>query len=218
MASSPLISRKHLKQALLFLMAVLVCFMFLFWFFSAKNTNQDLTGYEAYLEKAVGPKIQLGDWVLREGTGYESQLIKQLSGSHYSHIGVVSQVKPTIQLIHATTDDDPEHPNQVIVSSLAEFTQTKWANSWAIYRNTSLTPKQINESLHSLHQSLGQHFVIDVKENNPKYCTTIIYDSLPISMQSQLLWKQVSLTVMKGEILFPNAFIELKDTKLIYRN
>ena len=198
-------------------MAVLVCFMFLFWFFSAKNTNQDLTGYEAYLEKAVGPKIQLGDWVLREGTGYESQLIKQLSGSHYSHIGVVSQVKPTVQIIHATTDDDPEHPNQVIVSSLAEFTQTKWANSWAIYRNTSLTPKQINESLHSLHQSIGQHFEIDVKENNPKYCTTIIYDSLPISMQSQLLWKQVSLTVMKGEILFPNAFIELKDTKLIYR-
>ena len=75
-------------------MAVLVCFMFLFWFFSAKNTNQDLTEYEAYLEKAVGSKIQLGDWVLREGTGYESQLIKQLSGSHYSHIGVVSQVKP----------------------------------------------------------------------------------------------------------------------------
>mgnify|MGYP003610975787 FL=1 len=63
-------------------MAVLVCFMFLFWFFSAKNTNQDLTGYEAYLEKAVGPKIQLGDWVLREGTGYERQLINQLSGSH----------------------------------------------------------------------------------------------------------------------------------------
>ena len=217
MASSPLISRMRLKQALLFLMAVLICFMGVFWFFSAKNTNQDLTGYEAYLEKAVGPKIQLGDWVLREGTGYESQLIKQLSGSHYSHIGVVSQVKPTVQIIHATTDDDPEHPNQVIVSSLAEFTQTKWANSWAIYRNTSLTPKQINESLHSLHQSLGQHFVIDVKENNPKYCPTILYDSLPISMQSQLLWKQVSLTVMKGEILFPNAFIELKDTKLIYR-
>ena len=174
MASSPLISMKYLKQALLFLMAVIVCFMFLFWFFSAKNTNQDLTGYEAYLEKAVGPKIQLGDWVLREGTGYESQLIKQLSGSHYSHIGVVSQVKPTIQIIHATTDDDPEHPNQVIVSSLAEFTQTKWANSWAIYRNTSLTPKNINESLHSLRQSVGQHFVIDVKEKNP-YCTTIVH-------------------------------------------
>ena len=87
-----MISRKRLKLALLFLMAVLICFMGVFWFYSAKNTNQDLTEYEAYLEKAVGPKIQLGDWVLREGTGYESQLIKQLSGSHYSHIGVVSQV------------------------------------------------------------------------------------------------------------------------------
>lgn len=198
-------------------MAVLICFMGVFWFFSAKNTNQDLTEYEADLEKTVGPQIQLGDWVLREGTGYESQLIKQLSGSHYSHIGVVSQVKPTIQIIHATTDDDPKHPNQVIVSSLTEFTQSKWARSWAIYRNTSLSPQQINESLHSLHQSVGQHFVIDVKENNPTYCTTIIYDSLPTSVQSQLFWQQVSLTVLKGEILFPNAFTELQDTKLIYR-
>ena len=57
MESSPLISKKHLKQALLFLMAVLICFMGVFWFFSAKNTNQDLTEYETYLENRLAQKF-----------------------------------------------------------------------------------------------------------------------------------------------------------------
>ena len=69
MASSPLISMKYLKQALLFLMAMLICFMGLFWLYSSKNTNQDLTEYEAYLEKSVGQKIELDDKDKHESSG-----------------------------------------------------------------------------------------------------------------------------------------------------
>ena len=178
---------------------------------------QDLEAYQHYLQQQVAPKVHVGDWVVRAGTGHESQLIQQLSGNPYSHIGVISQTQPEIRVIHATTTDDHQRLNQVISSSLAEFTQSKWATTWAVYRHTGLSNNQIQQQIHDLNQMLGQPFVFESRENHPRYCTTIVYDSLPVSIQQQVPWQTVSLSVFKGDFLFPKAFIELKGSQLIYQ-
>ena len=178
---------------------------------------QDLEAYQHYLQQQVAPKVHVGDWVVRAGTGHESQLIQQLSGNPYSHIGVISQIQPEIRVIHATTTDDHKRLNQVISSSLAEFTQSKWATTWAVYRHTGLSNNQIQQQIHDLNQMLGQPFVLESRENHPRYCTTIVYDSLPVSIQQQVPWQTVSLSVIKGDLLFPKAFIELKGSQLIYQ-
>lgn len=181
------------------------------------SPTQDLEAYQHYLQQQVAPKVHIGDWVVRAGTGHESQLIQQLSGNPYSHIGVIIQTQPEIRVIHATTTDDHNHLNQVISSSLAEFTQSKWATAWAVYRHTGLSNAQIQQQIRNLNQMLGQPFVLDSRENHPRYCTTIVYDSLPVAIQQQLPWQRVSLSVIKGDLLFPKAFIELKDSQLIYQ-
>ena len=178
---------------------------------------QDLEAYQHYLQQQVAPKVHVGDWVVRAGTGHESQLIQQLSGNPFSHIGVISQIQPEIRVIHATTTDDHKRLNQVISSSLAEFTQSKWATTWAVYRHTGLSNNQIQQQIHDLNQMLGQPFVFESRENHPRYCTTIVYDSLPVSIQQQVPWQTVSLSVIKGDLLFPKAFIELKGSQLIYQ-
>lgn len=178
---------------------------------------QDLEAYQHYLQQQVAPKVHVGDWVVRAGTGHESQLVQQLSGNPYSHIGVISQIQPEIRVIHATTTDDHKRLNQVISSSLAEFTQSKWATTWAVYRHTGLSNTQIQQQIHDLNQMLGQPFVFESRENHPRYCTTIVYDSLPVSIQQQVPWQTVSLSVIKGDLLFPKAFIELKGSQLIYQ-
>ena len=178
---------------------------------------QDLEAYQHYLQQQVAPKVHVGDWVVRAGTGHESQLVQQLSGTPYSHIGVISQIQPEIRVIHATTTDDHKRLNQVISSSLAEFTQSKWATTWAVYRHTGLSNTQIQQQIHDLNQMLGQPFVFESRENHPRYCTTIVYDSLPVSIQQQVPWQTVSLSVIKGDLLFPKAFIELKGSQLIYQ-
>ena len=178
---------------------------------------QDLEAYQHYLQQQVAPQVHVGDLVVRAGTGHESQLIQQLSGNPYSHIGVISQIQPEIRVIHATTTDDHKRLNQVISSSLAEFTQSKWATTWAVYRHTGLSNNQIQQQIHDLNQMLGQPFVFESRENHPRYCTTIVYDSLPVSIQQQVPWQTVSLSVIKGDLLFPKAFIELKGSQLIYQ-
>ena len=66
-------------------------------------------------------------------------------------------------------------------------------------------------------RTLGQPFVLESRENHPRYCTTIVYDSLPVSIQQQVPWQTVPLSVIKGDLLFPKAFIELKGSQLIYQ-
>ena len=88
---------------------------------------------------AVAPeKLAVGDWIFRAGTGRESALIRHLDDGEYSHIGIVIAVSPEIRIAHATTDDDPAHPNQVINSSLAEFAAPRLAGNDAAERPADL--------------------------------------------------------------------------------
>ena len=65
--------------------------------------------------------LQPGDWVFRSGVSADSRLIRHLSGSAYSHIGIVTQTAPQVLVAHATTDDDPARPDQVLITPLADF-------------------------------------------------------------------------------------------------
>lgn len=47
-------------------------------------------------------------------------LIEKLSNFPYTHIAMAVQTEPVV-LIHATTDDDLNRKNQVILSSLRDF-------------------------------------------------------------------------------------------------
>ena len=46
--------------------------------------------------------LQPGDWVFRSGVSADSRLIRHLSGSAYSHIGIVIQTAPQVLVAHAT--------------------------------------------------------------------------------------------------------------------
>ena len=135
MESTHLNARKRLYQLLPFILSV-AGLLLMADLSSDPLPTQDLNAYQRSLQQQLAPKVHIGDWVVRAGTGHESQLIQQLSGNPYSHIGVISQTQPEIRVIHATTTDDHQRLNQVISSSLAEFTQSKWATTWAVYRHT----------------------------------------------------------------------------------
>lgn len=67
--------------------------------------------------------LRTGDLVFRRGFGTESRLIIEAQGPNrapFSHVGMVVSEHP-VMIVHATTSDDPAHPNSVISSSLPEF-------------------------------------------------------------------------------------------------
>ena len=160
---------------------------------------------------AVAPEnLAVGDWVFRVGTGRESALIRHLDDGEYSHIGIVVAVAPEIRIIHATTDDDPTHPNQVINSSFAEFSAPPLAGKIAAARPAFLNESERAQLAAAVARHLGEPFHLTARDQSPRYCTTIIYDALiALRPATAARWHHIDLPLLAGDYLFPQALAEL---------
>lgn len=160
---------------------------------------------------AVAPEnLAVGDWVFRAGTGRESALIRHLDDGEYSHIGIVVAVAPEIRIIHATTDDDPTHPNQVINSSFAEFSAPPLAGKIAAARPAFLNESERAQLAAAVARHLGEPFHLTARDQSPRYCTTIIYDALiALRPATAARWHHIDLPLLAGDYLFPQALAEL---------
>ncbi|ART80793.1 YiiX/YebB-like N1pC/P60 family cysteine hydrolase [Oceanisphaera avium] len=156
------------------------------------------------------PSLALGDWIFRKGSAPESQIIEALSQGEFSHIGVIVSLTPQPLVIHATTDDNPHLPNQVILSTLEDFISPALAKYFAIARLEHTTDFQQQRVITWLLEQQGQPFVLTTRERSPLYCTTLILEALnqaQITIAPQ--WQHINAPLLKGEYLFPRAFAEL---------
>ena len=159
------------------------------------------------------PQLEIGDVILRQGLGVDSALISKVSHSQFSHIGMVAAVSPSIVVIHATTDDDPKHLNQVIVSSLFDFVSK---SKRIAVKRYFLTEKQKREISLFLKSMLGKPFVIN-GEKDSLYCSTLISKALsPYIDTKKLEYSYLDLPVISGWYLFPEEFLQDKNSSLIY--
>lgn len=164
------------------------------------------------------PELAVGDWIFRSGTSTDSRVIRQLSGSDYSHIGMVVTSGPQVLIVHASTDDQPEHPDQVLLSSLEEFTHPRLAHSFAIARPTFLDPQQKQDIAQALLAQRGQAFVIQPRGVPHRYCTTLLADAIRTQAADfDPSWSPVDLAFFRGDYLFPRAFAEHAQIRWVYQ-
>ncbi len=153
--------------------------------------------------------LQPGDWVFRSGTGSESRLIRRLSQSRYSHIGILVQTTPTVLVAHASTDDDPDKPNQVLLTPLSAFAAAEMADGIAIARPRFLTPAQRKASAAHAARRIGTPFVLAPRGQAHFYCTTLLLEAiLPHAPDFAPRWQTVDIALFRGQYLMPQAFTE----------
>ena len=185
------------------------------WQFN-QSTAEPLAAH-ATVKQLILPPLQLGDWVFRQGTSQESALIIQAGKSSFSHIGIVTALEPQILITHATTNDDPQHLNQVISSSLADFSSPTLAKRIAIARPTFLSAAQQQQVVQRVLSFVGQPFVLAVRESPNLYCTTLIAEAIQQPLPSfNPQWMTLNLPILRGEYLHPQAFAELTELDWIY--
>ena len=126
--------------------------------FNLKNINK--VKANNFDINAVKDKVKLGDLVLREGTATDSNVIMMLSASDYSHIGIITAVLPEIIVTHATTDDDPEHADQVIKTPLYEFWNSKNADAGMLLRLNFINEDNVKTVIDSVNSKLGQSIAL----------------------------------------------------------
>lgn len=159
------------------------------------------------------PSFEVGDLVFRRGLGGESLLIEKLSDSPYTHIAMVVQTEPVV-LIHATTDDDENHRNQVILSSLEDF--MKHSHKIAVKR-LKFSEGSRKKIVDVAKQNLGKKFVLS-SGRDAFYCTTLIENSIDQVEDFRIDRDFVDIPFFKGHYLFPKAFFTDERSVLIYES
>ena len=161
--------------------------------------------------------LQPGDWVFRSGTSADSRLIQRLSGGAYSHIGIVIQTAPQVLVAHATTDDDPARPDQVLITPLADFAAAGRATAVAVARPRFLTAEQRRAAAADAAAQQGRAFVITPRGEQPFYCSHLVLDAVRRQgADFEPQWQYLDIAVFRGEYLFPQAFLAA-DAEIVYR-
>ena len=163
-------------------------------------------------------RLELGDWVFRSGISADSRVIKSISRSRYSHIGMIVQTAPQVVVAHAATDDDPKHPDQVLLTPLAEFAAADKADGIAVARPKFLTASQRRQAAQSAAAQRGRAFVLSARDRQPYYCTLLLLEAVrPHVPQFSPQWQYLDMAVFRGEYLFPEAFAH-ENVEWIYRS
>lgn len=204
---------KKIENGLFYLNKILYFFLILFlligilgFFINSNPSNQ-------IIKKPYLPFLEIGDLVFRAGIGSESFLIENLSQSPYSHIAMVVKTSPTI-LIHATTDDDKNAKNQVILSSMDDF--LKLSHKIAIKRlkfDEKTKQKIVAKDL----EHLGRKFIIST-DKDAFYCTTFLEQSINSITLFHLQYTLIKAPFNEGLYLFPQTFFENNQSVLIYES
>ncbi len=162
-------------------------------------------------------QIKAGDWIFRNGVQIDSFIVKKLDGSDYSHIGMIVSVEPEIKIIHATTNDNENKPNQVIISTLTEFTAPDLAQMYAVARPNFLSDKQKKQIIEELLTKQGERFILASRDQEHLYCTSLLYDTI-IKYQPDFNpeWQYAKFPLLSGDYLFPGAFANYPNITWIY--
>ena len=151
------------------------------------------------------PELEVLDLVLRAGVDLDSLLIRQISNSPYSHIGVVISTKP-LQILHASSSDTK---NKVAISDFSYFlAHTK---AIAIKRYENLANKE--QIINYLKAQVGKDFKL-TNNKDALYCTTLIEKAFKQDLS--LSYKNIDMSLLSGKYLFPKAFYDDNKSALIY--
>lgn len=207
------VANKALACIFTFFIGVVVCPIVLLTFINHQTTAHPFN-------TSLLPQVKLGDVILREGTSADSDIIMILSKSKYSHVGIVTEIYPEIEVTHATTDDDPEHPNQVITSKLSDFWSDELANAGAIVRYDFMTPSDAVKVAHDVKAKLGNNFnlnPLDKDHPDPLYCSTLVYGAIKhVNQKFDLPLSNVNVPLVSGKYIFPQSFLDNEHSKVIY--
>lgn len=166
-------------------------------------------GARSLLRPALLPPpagLQAGDWVFRGGLAADSRWIRALSHSRYSHVGMVVQTAPQVLIAHATTDDDPQRPGQIILSPWQAFASASMADTLAVARPRFLSASQRAASARHLAARIGQPFALRARSHQPRYCTTVLLDAVRTQAPGfNPAWQWLDLPALRGQYLFPQA-------------
>lgn len=162
-------------------------------------------------------ELRPGDLVFRMGTVADSRVIAKVSGSSYSHVGMIIEIWPEILVAHATTSDHDYDRDEASITTLKDFWSKALASAGAAGRISGLGDEQVKAVVSRLVADKGRPFVLAPRNEKHFYCSTMLYEAIHEADPSfDLSWKSLSYPGFSGEYLFPQSFIDSPRVHLLF--
>lgn len=179
-----------------------------------QTSDADIKSFPADYTQLI--PLEIGDWILRMGKDTDSHLIRQISKGKFSHIGIVVEVEPEVKIVHAIHDENTGESG-VLYSDLQNFVAPNAAEYFTVLRATNISKQQQKTIAKHIRQQIGQPFILNTRQEQHLYCTTLIYDAiLQVKPDFYIQWSKVNFPPFSGEYLFPIAFEQYPQVKVIY--
>lgn len=152
--------------------------------------------------------LRNGDLLFRNGCGYESHVVTNMSAGDYSHIGIVYRTEEGWCVIHAVPGEAEEGEPEVLkCESIAEFYRCDRAKAGACARvhcADSLADAAARHAMRLVERRVEFDNDYDLEDSSQLYCTELVrlvYADCGVDLCEERRHK--APIIAKGEVIYP---------------
>lgn len=152
--------------------------------------------------------LRNGDLLFRNGCGYESKVVTNLSSGNYSHIGMAYHAPSGWCVIHAVPGEAAEgEPEYLKCESIAEFYRVDRATAGACARvncTDSLADAAVRHALQLVERRVVFDNDYDLDDSSQLYCTELIrlvYAGCGVDLCEER-WHKAPI-IANGPVIYP---------------
>jgi len=152
--------------------------------------------------------LRNGDLLFRNGCGYESQVVTNLSSGNYSHIGMAYHAPSGWCVIHAVPGEEEDgEPEYLKCEPIAEFYRTDRAKAGASARvncTDSVAETATRRALQLVEQKIVFDNDYDLDDSSQLYCTELVrlvYAGCGVDLCEDR-WHLAPI-IAKGHVIYP---------------
>ncbi len=152
--------------------------------------------------------LRNGDLLFRNGCGYESHVVTNMSAGDYSHIGIAYRTEEGWCVIHAVPGEAEEGEPEVLkCESIAEFYRCDRAKAGACARvhcADSLADAAARHAMRLVERRVEFDNDYDLEDSSQLYCTELVrlvYADCGVDLCEERRHK--APIIAKGEVIYP---------------
>lgn len=157
-------------------------------------------------------KLRSGDLIFREGPSFNSKVVKTMSDSRFSHVGIVYKSAHGWKVVHAVPDESESHATDYVKCEPIDFfLEPSKAKSAKFMRIKCSSRQALNAACYAISKARNKTLFdndYDLQDTSKLYCTELVWQAYKhqgINLVSHT--HSIKFIGKTKEVIFPVDFL-----------
>ncbi len=159
--------------------------------------------------------LRNGDLIFREGPSFNSKVVKSMSDSQFSHVGMIYRSKGKWMVVHAVPDESESHETDYVkcepIESFLDPTKAKSAKFMRVKCNNQQALNAVRYAISKANDKTLFDNDYDLNDTTRLYCTELVcqaYKHQGIDLVPKI--NKISVFGKEKEVIFPVDLLKSK--------